>query len=203
MNLKSLKKKYRNIGDVDGMGLALRIDRVARRAHAFHRFAHHPLCAAYRGEVVVIRRRLTICKECTLAALGAGVGLLLALLRPPASAGLVGLFVALILVVGPWRLPKALSRFVPAALVTASFGGGAVAGAAAAVVAGAALVLYRRRGPFRGPCRDCPEAHAAVCSGFAPMVRRERAFQRLVGRWLRPSSAVQHLSQASLGQESA
>jgi hypothetical protein len=28
------------------------LDRLAKRAHRFHRFAHHPLCAAYAGETL-------------------------------------------------------------------------------------------------------------------------------------------------------
>ena len=164
--------------------LATRIDRLARRAHLFHRFAHHPLCESYRGEVLAIGRRVRLCKGCTLAAIGAGGGLLLTPLRLPAPIGFLALAIALLLAVGPWRLPKTLSRFVPAVLVASTLGCGVLPALTAIGVLAVALLLYRRRGPFRGPCRDCSEARAAMCSGFAPMARRERAFQRLVGRWL-------------------
>ncbi len=32
--------------------VARRVDRLALRAHAFHRWAHHPLCAWYAAEVI-------------------------------------------------------------------------------------------------------------------------------------------------------
>ena len=38
----------------------------------------------------------------------------------------------------------------------------------------ASLLLYRRKGPNRVPCTTCPERTLEVCSGFAPIVRRER-----------------------------
>jgi hypothetical protein len=47
-----------------------------------------------------------------------------------------------------------------------------------------ALMRYRRRGPNRTPCVECPERTAAVCSGLRPIVRRERAFRRVASRLL-------------------
>jgi len=67
---------------------------------------------------------------------------------------------------------------------------GSLAGWGAALAALAAFCLavraYRRRGPDRAPCAACPEAAGpGPCSGLAPVVRRERAFQRLAGAWIR------------------
>jgi hypothetical protein len=93
-------------------------------------------------------------------------------------------------------LPKFVARFLPAAL-----GSAALAAATrrmtsgdfdAAIVVGTGLLLlggavfaYRRRGPNRSACQSCPERlGAAPCSGLLPIVRRERAFQRLSQRWL-------------------
>lgn len=53
------------------------------------------------------------------------------------------------------------------------------------MLAGCALVTavllraaYQRKRPDRTPCETCPERSARVCSGLAPLLRRERAFQR-------------------------
>lgn len=54
--------------------LVRRLDRLARRAHLFHRYAHHPLCAAYAPETVRIGRRTRLCRGCAGAALGAAAG---------------------------------------------------------------------------------------------------------------------------------
>jgi hypothetical protein len=37
--------------------LAKQLDRLSRRAHRFHRFAHHPLCGAYAAELVPLGRK--------------------------------------------------------------------------------------------------------------------------------------------------
>jgi hypothetical protein len=58
-------------------GLNVRLDRLARRAHAFHRFAHHPLCDRYAGELIVLRGRTRICRGCCYAAIGSLLGVLL------------------------------------------------------------------------------------------------------------------------------
>jgi hypothetical protein len=50
------------------------------------------------------------------------------------------------------------------------------------------LRAYRVRGPDRTPCERCPERTRAVCSGFAPIVRRERAVQRVARAWLTETS---------------
>jgi hypothetical protein len=58
---------------------------------------------------------------------------------------------------------------------------------AAIVAAGlvGVVALYRRRGPDRTPCASCPERNLTQpCRGIAPIIRRERAFRRIAGRWL-------------------
>ena len=183
--------------------LARRIDRLAARAHAFHRHAHHPLCGAYAGEVIRLGRRARACRGCALAALGALAGAGLALAAPPLAAGAVwagvaafaaAALLALRLPLRARRPPKWATRALPMALgaaaATAGLRMGSAAGVAAALAAlaafGLAVRAYRRRGPDRRPCGGCPEAAGpGVCSGLAPVLRRERAFRRLAGAWIR------------------
>jgi hypothetical protein len=92
------------------------------------------------------------------------------------------------------RASKLLTRFLPAASAAclavlgaraASVAGLTVAAGALALAAGGALA-YRRRGPDRSPCVTCPERERPqVCSGLAPLARREKAFSRLAARLLR------------------
>lgn len=180
-------------------GQARRVDRAARAAHRFHRFAHHPLCPAYAGEVVALGR-WRLCRGCLMAAAGALSGALLGLwIRPPAGfqalaflvfagAGFLGL-------ASGRRLPKSLTRGLPAAcgglLLTAGLLGGDGFGRALAAAAGLLALLglawYRRRGPWRASCHPCPDrAERPVCPGFRHAWRRERAFRRLTGAWLKP-----------------
>jgi hypothetical protein len=64
--------------------LVRRLDRLGRRAHAFHRFAHHPLCDNYAGELIALRGRTRVCRGCTTALGCALLGALAALsLRLP------------------------------------------------------------------------------------------------------------------------
>ena len=176
--------------------LARRIDRFGRRAHAFHRFAHHPLCPAYAGEVVAIGR-LRVCKGCLLAGSGLLSGLLAGLAPPVGgpvlTAALLAFWAVWLLGLIRWRPPKLFARFLPAAmagdLAVRGFRTGGLPGwgVVLAVAAGlwAAFRHYRRRGPHRDPCGACPEqAGPAVCTGYRPMARRERAFRRVIGRWL-------------------
>ena len=176
--------------------LARRIDRLSRRAHAFHRYAHHPLCGAYSTELIGVGR-VRVCRGCVYTALGVAAGLGAGLLPAPNAwavlllAGAGGVLAAISLVA---RVPKSASRFLPGV-----FGGAATivalrAGGAEAIVlwsicgAGAVGIVahYRTRGPDRTPCRTCPERDLpSACSGLRPIVQRERAFQRLTGRWLR------------------
>jgi len=62
--------------------LARRIDRLARRAHAFHRWAHHPLCTYYAAEVVRVGHRTRVCLGCSLTAVGAIAGVMVGLVVP-------------------------------------------------------------------------------------------------------------------------
>lgn len=183
--------------------LARRLDRLARRAHAFHRFAHHPLCSAYRAEVVRLGRR-AVCRGCLLAAAGTATGVALGALAPAPSAGALALGLAstaaaLAAAAAPGRSArrrsKLLTRAAPAALAAALATSGLAAGGLARVAAGlsavamalAATALYRRRGPDRSPCLACPEREGPrVCSGFRRIARREAAFARLAGKLLRP-----------------
>jgi hypothetical protein len=183
--------------------LAQRLDRLARRAHAFHRFAHHPLCPAYASEVILLGRRTRLCRGCALAAAGTVTGALVAFAAPvpPVS----GLAIALALAVpaalaavrrrtAGARASKLLTRAAPLALAAglATLGmrshsaGGAAIAAGAAAIALAATAAYRRRRPDRSPCLACPERAAPrVCSGLRRVARREAAFAKLAGRLLR------------------
>lgn len=184
--------------------LARRIDRLAVRAHRFHRWAHHPLCGAYADEVVRVGRT-RLCRGCTYALLGGLSGGVIALLAPlvagplplrvPAEVALVALAVLGSSVA--WRRwfgrrgrpPKLITRLFPAAALAFAITRGVLDGAWLAIAAAAPVALlfaiYKRRGNDRVPCATCPENALPLCSGYAPMVRRERAFQRLTARWLR------------------
>jgi len=182
--------------------LGRRIDRLARRAHAFHRLAHHPLCRAYEPEVIAIGRRARLCRGCALSAAGAVAGLAagLAAPAPPAPLLLAGLAAFAAAALASVRRPaagrrrsKVFSRLLPMALggavLAAGLGSGSLASLAAAAGVAAAVavttVAYRRRGPDRTACQTCPERPlASSCSGYRPMARRERAFQRVAGRWI-------------------
>src|SRR4051812_16710215 len=88
------------------------IDRLAKSAHAFHRFAHHPLCERYAGELISLRRA-RLCRGCVSAALGSLTGLLAALLWHPSFSLLLGasvLGLTLLLSSLARRLPKWLGR---------------------------------------------------------------------------------------------
>ncbi len=99
---------------------------------------------------------------------------------------------------GAARGSKWSTRFVPcAALSYVSCCGGlyclahqrwwmmAALAMSAATVATCALRAYRKRGPHREPCTACPHrASLPACPGWAPIVRRERAFRRRSGALL-------------------
>lgn len=192
--------------------LARRLDRLAARAHRFHRHAHHPLCEAYAGEVVRLGRRARVCRGCALAALGGAAGLALGAAVPgvPGPAVLAGAVAAAPFIASVARLrdggrapalpsvgrahPKLLTRLAPALAAAAGAALGLRARSlpglvAAALLAGAVgwtVRAYRRRGPDRRACAGCEERSRPVaCSGFAPIARREAAFARLAGRLLR------------------
>ena len=182
---------------------ARRIDRLAARAHRFHRWAHHPLCGAYAGEVLRVGRA-RVCRGCAYAVIGGAIGGTIALAAPvgiAVAAATGALAMALLGASVAWRRwgagaarpPKLVTRLVPAAALAFAIARGVLAGAwigvaCAAMIAlavGALFATYKRRGNDRAPCATCPERALPVCSGFAPMIRRERAFQRLSARWLR------------------
>lgn len=171
--------------------VARTLDRLARRAHAFHRFAHHPLCERYASELIRLGRRERVCRGCVALGLGLVAGFILALsveLRASVVYGLLASGAALGAASLRFRLPKLFGRFVPAlglglalASVFTDFRSGAWLVAVGG--GGVAFFAYRRRGPSRSPCATCPERlEPAPCSGFADIVRRERAFQRVAQR---------------------
>jgi hypothetical protein len=172
------------------------VDRLARSAHAFHRFAHHPLCERYAAELIPLGRRARLCRGCACTALGLSAGVLAALCWQPSFSVLLGLSaLGLGLLLGSlvFRLPKWLGRGFSAACVGFACLGGLLAAERALLVlalgmlmASAAFIArYRQRGPNRRPCTTCPERlHAKPCSGLSPIVRRERAFRRLAQRML-------------------
>jgi hypothetical protein len=187
--------------------LARRLDGLARRAHRFHRFAHHPLCGAYAGEVLRVGRRTRLCRGGTLVAVGAVAGAAAGLVAPPlpvaawlAGPPLLAGWARLALDARDGRFrPKWLTRAAPMALATglavaglgaglgpdpAGWAGLAAAGATGLVVA-LGLARYRRRGPDRTACVGCPQAPPGPrCDGFRAVARRERAFSRLASRWI-------------------
>ena len=191
--------------------LARRLDRLARRAHLFHRFAHHPLCGPYSGEVVRVGRRTRLCRGCALVALGAVAGVAAGLLAPIRAAS--PLLAGPLLLAGwgaqaltpragrprsKWNSragPAALAAFLLVAGLRAATGPGPAwwAGLAAAIAAAVIVTLgfvgYRRRGPDRTACVGCPQAPPGPrCDGFREVARRERAFSRLASRWIDRSS---------------
>ncbi len=176
--------------------LAKRIDRLSRRAHRFHRYAHHPLCGQYAGEVIRVGR-VRLCRGCTYAVAGglaggiAGLAIGAALVVPAIAAAAATALLATTL----WskaRLPKLVTRLLPAAgyalaitcaTLTWSLVGLAVT-AGVVVVVGLARLRYGRRGADRTPCTTCPERTLAPCSGMVAIVRREQAFQRVATAWI-------------------
>jgi hypothetical protein len=181
--------------------LASRIDRLALTAHRFHRFAHHPLCDEYRGEVVRFGKRNRVCRGCLLAATGGVAGFVASVFLPATPAALLSLWgagvVGLIYTIArrsPERVRprKLVARFLPALLIAYALGRSVQLGVVGCALAAAfalplfgVLSFYRRRGPDRTPCASCAERNLATpCRGLAPIVRRERAFRRLAGQWL-------------------
>ena len=142
-------------------------------------------------------RRTRLCKGCTLAFGGAGVGLvagwIATLSAPLAAAGAVLSLVPLAFESPRSRASKLGTRLLPALGLATATGSGLHLGsplglAVAAVSLGVGevgLILYRRRGPHRSPCTGCPErVGEGPCSGFAEIYRRELAFRRLSARWM-------------------
>jgi hypothetical protein len=131
--------------------LARRIDRLARRAHAFHRFAHHPLCEPYRGEVLRVGRRGRLCKGCTFLAAGLLAGALAGAAGSSVPAGCGWWRGLLAVVLGGLslrlRLVKVVGRFLPGV----GSRGGVVGGPHSA--AGVAVGVRRRDSSLPSPRR--------------------------------------------------
>ncbi len=184
--------------------VARRIDRLARGAHAFHRFAHHPLCDEYAGELVALGRRARVCRGCLHALAGGMAGALTGLFVAPAAWMQFALASMLAVAALLWARQRArvqgaakrspgkfASRFLPLALtafvVSAGLHAATAAGLLSALLAAGslagALAIYRSVGPSRGPCTTCPERAGAVpCRGYQRIWRRERAFSRRAQR---------------------
>ncbi len=130
-------------------------------------------------------------------ALGLMAGALLPAHRAIAGAALGG-SVASGLAAFTLRLPKSLGRALPGATLGFAFIQGLRLGpvgwilsGSAALVFAAAFVAYRKRGPHRGPCDTCPDRdQRPACRGFAPILKRERALQRLAGRLIAQGMAA-------------
>jgi hypothetical protein len=175
---------------------ARRLDRLSVRAHRFHRFAHHPLCERYAGEVVRFGR-VRLCRGCTFAIAGGVIGACTGLaIGGSVVTGIAACALAIATLLATLyrraRVAKLVTRLAPAALfslaitcgvLATSLAGATVAALAAAAVVGL-RVLYGRRGADRSPCTSCPERELSPCSGFAPIVLRERAFQRIAARYI-------------------
>jgi hypothetical protein len=167
--------------------LAKRIDRLAWHAHAFHRFAHHPLCDSYRGEVLRIGRKLRVCKGCSMLASGFLMGVAAGgFAQPSWAVGFASWSVAVVLGVSSLRrrLPKTVARLLPGAGLGVALWAGWPCAVAALATMVLCFVLYRRRGVERSRCEQCPERDRRPCSGFVLIVRRERAFQRRADGWI-------------------
>lgn len=176
--------------------LARQIDGLSRRAHAFHRYAHHPLCEPYRGEVIRIGRWLRLCKGCTYLATGLVLGVAGgAILQPSPASGFVVLAVSVAAgVASLWlRMPKLAGRAWPGMGIGLGLWAGWPCALASTLVVGLMGLLYRRRGTERARCDTCHERERQPCSGFVLIVRRERAFQRKAHRWLREHQAGRSL----------
>lgn len=142
---------------------------------------------------------MLLCRGCTLSATGAVAGVVVGAALPAASAAvlisgalLFALSAVLALNTGR-RASKWLTRALPvavgAATATSGLFGTSLTGALISCTVGACFIAamagYRRRGPDRAACVRCPEAGSATpCSGATPILRRERAFRRLVQRWV-------------------
>ncbi len=174
--------------------VAQRIDRLARRAHRFHQFAHHPLCGEYKDELLRLGRRTRVCRGCALTVAGGVTGLAIGCwVQPPPLFALAVVLVAASVFAASLRrrAPKSVSRLLPALALGFALGGGSIA-AGLVVVTGALFAgAYRRRGPDRTPCSTCPERLGeAPCRGWKEIVTAERAFRRLSGRWLTATASA-------------
>ena len=177
-----------------------KLARLSRRAHRFHQFAHHPLCGNYAGEVIRIGRN-RFCRGCCYALLGGALGVPTGVavdlgLGPSTTIAWVTTAIAAAIIVVTLltrrRITKLVTRLAPACMMSVAMTcgvlglgtSGFIAALAAAMIVGGLRLLYGKRGPDRTPCTTCPERELQPCSGFAPIVSRERAFQRAVRKMI-------------------
>jgi len=150
--------------------LARRLDRLARRAHAFHRFAHHPLCGRYRGEVVPLGRRARVCLGCTLGTAGLAAGLALGALLAARLAPLPGPAAlgggALLLLAVPLVLP-ARRAAAESPNVNQSTGGSGPAGRGAPAKLLTRLLPALGAGALCGQALAAPSPARAAAAGLA------------------------------------
>lgn len=146
----------------------------------------------YAGERIRIGR-VQLCRGCALLGVGLLLGFSAGALLPAREAfagtalavAILGATLAFLV-----RLPKFLGRALPGAGLGFACATGLRLGpigwtmsALALLLFGATYLIYRRRGPHRGPCETCPDREKRpACRGFAPILKRERALQRLAGR---------------------
>lgn len=169
---------------------------------AFH-FAHKPLCAQYRADLLCVRG-VWLCRSCTCLWLGIGCGVLgwwtwLAAIPPAAllPGYLGGLALAMLL-----SLPGCYKRLPRAARDVLRFSGGLCIALAPYIAcrvhlwAGlgsiAAILLFRHcylRSRLRrklGECRDCPTLRddSVTCDGFALQRARLSRYQEEATEYL-------------------
>jgi len=161
--------------------VARRLDALARAAHGFHRFAHHPLCARYAGEVVQLGRRRRVCRGCALAAAGLAAGLALGALAPCPAAGAVALLAALAapaLLLAFARSPRREAAAREVIRSASSAGGAAPPGRASKVWTRAApataLATAASWGVRLGGATGTAAVAAAVAAGMAAVVAYRR-----------------------------
>ena len=133
-------------------------------------------------------KRARLCRGCSFLGAGLVAGAVVGVVAgPPLGWGIAALAAALGAGVLSLRVrvPKVAGRFLPGAGLGLALGAGWPTAAGSLLVLAGMGLLYRRRGVARERCATCPEQAASPCSGFARIVRRERAFQRVANRWLR------------------
>ncbi len=180
-----------------------------RHAYPFY-WAHKPLCERFRGDVLRIGR-LYLCRSCTMAYLGLGVGMLLCVLwRNPLKEVGAALFLALAAVTVALSLPTWYRHWPRRMRDVLRFAlGGTIALCAylllwdqvLAGLAGTAVLaafwrayMILRRPRRLDACTGCPELlDDAICTGFtfqAEHVRRyeEAATRRMIASGYLPQA---------------
>ena len=137
---------------------------------------------------------MRLCRGCSYGLAGGFLGGVAALVVPSFAGAVIAAACSAMLLLASAKLrpSKIVSRFVPAGLFGYAIGTGVLAltvlgfaiAALAIALAGGLRLAYAKRGPDRTPCVTCPERALQPCSGFAPIVSRERAFQRVARKYL-------------------